>query len=131
MKIRQSLVPAALAALLMATPVALAQPQTKLTNNLPKATIDAIWCSALFLEESYYWDEGSDDAIYYEDMAYDLGDGLDEVMDDFGLPGAESEEIWTVFDEAAADYALDDEDAYLAELDACDEAYQADKIKLR
>src|SRR5690606_13168960 len=109
----------------------LAQPQTKLTNNLPKATIDAIWCSALFLEESYYWDEESDDAIYYEDMAYDLGDGLDEVMDDFGLPDAESEEIWAVFDEAAADYALDDEDAYLAELDACDEAYQADKIKLR
>lgn len=114
--------------LLLGSPAAYGQPVTKLTANLSPATIDAIWCSALFLEEAYYWDEGSQDALHYEDMAYDLGERLDEVMREAGLPTAEGEEIWAIFDEAAADFALDDETSYLVELDACEEAYQADKL---
>lgn len=118
-------------ALLLGMPAAYAQPATKLTTNLSEATIGAIWCSALFLEESYYYDEGSDDAVHYEDMAYDLGEQLDDVMREAGLPTAESEEVWAIFDDAAADFALDDEAGYFVELDACEEAYQADKLKLR
>lgn len=131
MKIRHLAVPVAFAAMLVAASTAFAQPVTKLTRDLPAATVAAIWCSSLFFEESFYWDEGSDDSFYYEDMAYDLGFELDEVMSDFGLLPAESEEIWAIFDEAAVDLALEDEDGYFAALDACEEAYVADKIKLR
>ena len=52
---------------------AAAQPQTKLVQDLPKSLVQAIWCSALFFEESYYYDDGSDDMMHYEDLAFDLG----------------------------------------------------------
>jgi hypothetical protein len=120
---------AVVAALALASP-AFAQPETKLTRNLSAATVKAVWCSSLFLEESYQWDDGSEEAIRYEDMAYDLGDALDEVMAEAGLPPAESEEIWAIFDEAAVDFASDDNDAFLVELEACEQAYRANKLKL-
>ncbi len=131
MNIGQLAVAAGLVAALMGAPAALAQPETKLTRNLSQATINAIWCSALFLEESYYWDEDSDEAAHYEDIAYDLGADLDVVMGEMGLPTAESEEVWVIFDEAAATYAAEDEEGFLAKLEACEMAYTDNKLKLR
>ncbi|WP_196258411.1 hypothetical protein [Pelagibacterium limicola] len=125
------IIPVAIAAMLVVSPAALAQPQTKLTGGLSSNTIKAIWCSALFLEESYYWDEGSDEATHYEDMAYELGADLDDVMAEVGLPQAESEEIWAIFDEAAAEFAETDEDGYLGELEICETTYLDKKLKLR
>jgi hypothetical protein len=132
MNIRQLSAPVIIAALTLASPAAFAQmPETKLARNLSEATVNAVWCSALMLEESYYYEEASEDAIYWEDMAYDLGEDLDEVMGEAGLPMVESEEIWAIFDSAAEDYAATDEDAYMAELEACEDAYNGNKIKLR
>lgn len=125
-------VPAAMAgALLFGMPAAYGQPVTKLTTNLSQTTIDAIWCSALFLEEAYYWEEGSEDAVHYEGIAYDLGEQLDDVMREAGLPTAESEEVWEIFDAAAADFSLDDQDGFFEQLDHCEAAYLDNKIELR
>lgn len=132
MNIRLLLGPVALVAMLTTGTAAYAQlPDTKLTRRLSQNTVDAIWCSSLFLEESYYYDEGSDDSLYWEDMAYDLGDELDDVMREAGLPEAESEEIWAIFDDHAAEFAMSDEGAYLQAVEACDDAIKGNKIKLR
>lgn len=130
MKSKFLFITAMVAGTMLAAPAAFAQPETKLTTNLSRVTINAIWCSALFLEESYYWDEGSDDQTRYEDMAYDIGAQLDDIMGAAGIPYVESEEIWSIFDAAANDFAYENESAFFDELDACEAAYTDKKLRL-
>lgn len=121
MKFAKSALPLAFAAVLLTGGPGLAQPQTKLVSELDKALVNAIWCSSLFFEESYYYDEDSEDAIYYEDLAFDLGDAIDDILlADHGMREEEVDEIWSIFDDAALDLAIDDEDRFLAQLEACE-----------
>lgn len=105
---------------------AIAQPQTKLVRDLPKSLIQAIWCSALFFEESFYYEEGSDDATHYEDLAFDLGADIDAaLMDDHGLRQEEVDEIWSLFDSDAYDLTIEDDERFLAQLELCEANYDA------
>lgn len=119
------LAPLALTALLVTTGVAQAQPQSKLLQGLDKATIEALWCSSLLLEEAWYYDEDSDEAIEYENMAYDLGDNVEARLEARGLSEAEIEDVWTFFDEAAMDLATDDEDSFYRQLENCESNFDA------
>lgn len=117
--------PLALTAMLAATGAAQAQPQSKLLQGLDKGTIEALWCSSLMLEEAWYYDEDSDEAIAYENMAYDLGDKVEPILEDRGLNDAEIEDVWTFFDEAAMDLAVDDEDSFYQQLESCETNFDA------
>lgn len=114
----------AMALLLAGTGGAMAQPQTKLVSDLNKATIQAIWCSALFFEESYYHETESEEALHYEDLAFDLGADLDTILlEDHGMRQAEVDEIWSVFDSAAYDLAEADDEGFLAQVEICESNY--------
>lgn len=118
-------VPLAAAMALVAGTGAHAQPQTKLTTGLGKSLIEAIWCSALLLEESYIYDDGSEDALHYEDLAFDLGEEIDALLtDEHGLRQVEVDEIWAVFDDEAYMLAGENEDRFLTELAACENNYE-------
>ncbi|WP_338606740.1 hypothetical protein V6617_09450 [Pelagibacterium nitratireducens] len=105
---------------------AAAQPQTKLVQDLPKSLVQAIWCSALFFEESYYYDDGSDDMMHYEDLAFDLGADIDTVLlEDHGFRQEEVDEIWSVFDAGAYDLTMEDDESFLAQLELCESNYDA------
>lgn len=114
----------ALAMVMATTGAGWAQPQTKLVSGLDKATIQAIWCSALLFEESYYHETDSEEAIRYETLAFDLGADIDAMlMEDNGLRQVEVDEMWTVFDGAAYDLASSDEENFLAQLEMCETNY--------
>lgn len=124
MKFSSYLLPLALVLGLGGTGSAVAQPQTKLVQDLPKSLIQAIWCSALFFEESYYYEEGSEDAAHYEDLAFDLGADIDTVLlEDHGLRQEEVDEIWSVFDGGAYDLTMEDDESFLAQLELCEANY--------
>ncbi|AEQ51523.1 hypothetical protein [Pelagibacterium halotolerans] len=124
MKFFRYLLPLSLILVLAGAGGAIAQPQTKLVQDLPKSLIQAIWCSALFFEESYYYDEGSEDMAHYEDLAFDLGADIDTVLlEDHGLRQEEVDEIWSVFDSGAYDLTMEDDESFLAQLELCESAY--------
>jgi hypothetical protein len=103
---------------------AMAQPQTKLVQHLDKAMIQAIWCSALFFEESYYHDSESDEAYHYEDLAFDLGAEIDTLLlDEHEMQQAEVDEIWSIFDSAAYDLAEADDTGFLTQVETCESNY--------
>ena len=103
---------------------AIAQPQTKLVNGLDKAMIQAIWCSALFFEESYYHETESEDALRYEDLAFDLGADIDTILlDEHGMRQEEVDEIWSIFDSAAYDLAEVDDEGFLTQVETCENNY--------
>lgn len=132
MNSRLSLLPTVILAFLSATTAAYAQiPETKLTRTFTPATVQALWCSALMLEERYHYDEGTEEAVYWEEMAYALGDSLDELMAEEGLAPIESEEVWAIFDDAAIEFAENDSENYLTQLEGCEDAYNSNKLKLR
>ena len=116
----------ATAMVLAAAGTAQAQPQHKLVRDLDKGTIQAIWCSSLFFEESYYHESGGRDATRYEDMAFELGADLDgELIDTYGLRQEEVDEIWSVFDSAAYDMAELNDETFLEQVEACESGYDA------
>ncbi|WP_417581701.1 hypothetical protein [Pelagibacterium sp.] len=124
MKISSFLLPLSMAFGLLGVGSAFAQPQTKLVQDLPKGLIQAIWCSSLFFEESYYYEETSEDAEYYSDLAFDLGDDIDDLLRGrYDLPQAEIDEIWAVFDGGAFDLTNEDDDGFLAQLEMCEANY--------
>lgn len=126
MKFSRHLLPVSLALALAGTGGAAAQPQTKLVQDLPKNLIQAIWCSALFFEESYYYEEGSDDAAHYEDMAFDLGAEIDTMLlEEHELRQEEVDEIWSLFDGGAYDLTMEDDESFLAQLELCENNYDA------
>jgi hypothetical protein len=126
MKFSSYLLPLSLVLGLAGAGSAVAQPQTKLVQDLPKSLIQAIWCSALFFEESYYYDEGSEDMLHYEDLAFDLGADIDDVLlEDHGLRQEEVDEIWSVFDAGAYDLNREDDESFLAQLELCESNYDA------
>jgi len=113
-----------LAVVLATAGVAWAQPQTKLVSRLDKGTIQAIWCSALLFEESYYHDADSDEAIRYENLAFDLGDSIEALLlDEHGMRQEEVDEIWSIFDGGAYDLAEADDEGFLAQLEMCESNY--------
>lgn len=108
-----------------ASPVA-AQPQTKLVSGLDKQTVQAIWCSSLLFENSFFFDEGSDESLNYEDMDFDLGERIDTILrDDHGLRQEEIDEIWSIFDDGAYALNIDDQANFDAQLQACENGYAA------
>lgn len=124
MKLRVLMPVLGLAAMLATAGAAWAQPQTKLVSGLGKGTIQAIWCSALFFEESYYHDEDSDEAARYENLAFDLGADIDTaLLEDYGMRQEEVDEIWSIFDGGAYDLAEADDAGFLAQLDMCESNY--------
>lgn len=64
-------------------------------------------------------------------MAYALGDSLDELMAEEGLAPIESEEVWAIFDDAAIEFAENDSENYLTQLEGCEDPYNSNKLKLR
>ncbi|WMT88749.1 hypothetical protein NO932_09135 [Pelagibacterium sp. 26DY04] len=113
----------AIGVLLAGAGTATAQPQTKLVNGLDKAMIQAIWCSALFFEESYYHEAESDEALRYEDLAFDLGADIDTLLLDHGMRQEEVDEIWSIFDSAAYDLAEMDDESFLVQVETCESNY--------
>ncbi|RDE09259.1 hypothetical protein DVH29_07305 [Pelagibacterium lacus] len=108
-----------------ASPIA-AQPQSKLVSGLDKQTVQAIWCSSLFFENSFFFDEGSDEALNYEDMAFDLGERIDTILrDDHNLRKEEIDEIWSLFDDGAYALNVDDQASFDAQLQTCENGYAA------
>lgn len=100
---------------------AMAQPQTKLVSRLDKPTIQAIWCSALFFERSYYQDADGEQALHYENLAFDLGDRIDQMLrDEHGMRDAEIDEIWMIFDGDAYDLAAHGSDSFVAQVVGCE-----------
>lgn len=116
----------ALAVSLVGAGGALAQPESKLVSRLDKAMVQAIWCSSLLFEESYYHETGSDEASRYEDLAFELGDAIDAMLlDEHGMRQAEVDEIWSMFDAGAYDLAEADEESFLAQLEICENNFDA------
>lgn len=106
----------------LALPAHAQQPQTKLVSVLDEATIQAAWCSAVFLEESLWYEDGPD-FDYYDGLSVEL-EGVAAVgLEEAGLRDVEREELWGIFDEAAYDLAGTDEEGYIAELEACEAAF--------
>ncbi|SDG65644.1 hypothetical protein [Pelagibacterium luteolum] len=115
----------AVAALLVTTGTAVAQPQNKLVSRLDKALIQAIWCSALLFEESFVYEAETDDAIRYENLSFDLGADIDAMLLEDGMRQAEVDEIWSVFDGEAMDLALMDSASFAAQLAVCETNYDS------
>lgn len=97
---------------------AFSQPESKLIRGLDEPTIATMWCSALFFEESFWHDEGSDWSYYYDDLAYILENDLHDGLMEAGLGEAEVDEAWAIFDDAAMALSESDEAAFLAQLEA-------------
>lgn len=118
--------PLAVVAAFSAGSSAFAQPQTKLTTGLSKSLIQAIWCSSVLLEESFIYDEGSEDAVHYESLAFELGDEVDVLLkDEHNLRQAEVDELWALFDDEAYWLAGDNEDRFMTELRSCETSYDS------
>lgn len=121
MKIRVWASAVAVAAVLAGSGAALAQPQTKLVSRLDKGFIQAIWCSSILFEESFFYEEGSDDGLDYETRAFEIGGQVDaRLLDEEGMSQAEVDEIWALFDEHAMTLAAEQEDDFLAQLESCE-----------
>lgn len=103
-----------------------AQPVTKLTQGLGKATIGDLWCSALFYEESF-WHDDPDISYYYDDLSLELEDLTLDALEDAGLGERERNELWQVYFDAAMELAEGQEDSFLSQLDAC-EAMHGDLV---
>lgn len=97
-----------------------AQPVTKLTSKLDAATLEQLWCSAVFFEESYWYDDDAEWGVYYEDLAFELDDMVMGAFEGLGMPVDEQDEIWDIYDSEAYDLAEADEGAFLAQRTACE-----------
>lgn len=100
-----------------------AQPATKLTSGLDAETVKMLWCSAVFFEESYWYEEDNEWSTYYDDLSWSLEYRVSEFMDMAGLGEAEQDEIWDLYDTEAADIAENDEDRFLGMRNDCEDEY--------
>lgn len=114
---------AALAVSFALAGTAQAQPVTKLTANLDAETREQIWCSAVFFEESYWYEDDSDWGVYYDNLAFELDAMVMDTLDGMGMPIEEQDEIWDVYDSEAFELAEGDENGFLAQLNTCEEIY--------
>lgn len=106
---------------LAGTASAFAVPETKLVSRLDKGLVQAIWCSALFFEQSYSYDLDDAAAIRYENLAFDLGERIDAMLsEEHGMRQEEIDEIWTLFDDGAYDLAVAERTSFTAQLDGCE-----------
>ena len=115
----------AVGVLIACTSAGLAQPQTKLTSELDKQLSQAIWCSSLLFEHSNVYEESSEDALRYEDMAFEIGAEIDTVLlEEHGMRQAEVDEIWAVYDDGAYLLAQDDPESFSDQLAACEAGFE-------
>lgn len=103
--------------------VANAQPINKLTALLNAEQYEAAWCSGIFYEESYWYDDDPDRLAYYEDLAFEAETVAYDGMEALGFRTVEIDEVWDVMDEWAYELVDSDEDGFLAKLDECLEVF--------
>lgn len=117
---RTILAPAALAmALALAGPAA-AQPALKLPVWLSGDVTGIMWCSAVFYEESFYWDEDPEVGRWYDELSIELEDQAETQLEREGRSRDQIDDLWEALDNTAEDLAARDEDGYFAELENCE-----------
>lgn len=110
---------ATVAAVLLLTGIAMAQPVTKLAGDLDGELIEKIWCSSIFFEHSYAYEEGSEGYNRFDALAFDLDDEIAVTLRRMGWDQDRIDDLWVAFDDASFDLALEGESAFDPELEAC------------
>lgn len=113
---------AAAMVLALAAPAA-AQPALKTPFPLSDQLARVMWCSAVFFEESYHWDDDREVGQWYDDLSLALEEQAEGLLEDEGWSWDEVDELWAAFDNTAEDLLVEDEPAYFAELEGCEQSY--------